>query len=244
MSLTFVTAAVLCAAKLAAPGLSGSGISADRASFFSEYVAAQLTQNGVEVITQKELATMLGMERQRELLGCADTACLTELSSALGTDGVLLGDIAFFANRFLVTLKVLRTRDGKQMALRTFEVANEDELLGALKRGARDLATDVKEISVMNDPGAVPVRPQKRSARFWVAAPLVASALCGVVAAALFSQTEGYLGRLRTERLGLGQSLEAYNSGRGTQAGGWLAIGLAVGGLITAVVIYIAGAPP
>ena len=48
-----------------------------------------------QVISQQDIATMLGLERQKQLMGCADdsTSCLAELSGALGARFVMSGTL-------------------------------------------------------------------------------------------------------------------------------------------------------
>ena len=81
--------------KLAAPGLNGVGLDAAFAGFAGEHLAQQLREAGLEVVTGSEIGAVLGIERQKQLLGCsAGASCMTELANALGADGVVLGDLA------------------------------------------------------------------------------------------------------------------------------------------------------
>lgn len=86
---------VLCAAlasgpdvvKVASPGLSNVNADAKVVGFFADHFAQQLQLGGVHVTTQSEIGTLLGFERQRQLMGCSDdgsASCLAELSGALG----------------------------------------------------------------------------------------------------------------------------------------------------------------
>src|SRR6185295_10756905 len=92
-------ALVLAAApapRLAAAGFTPAGVEASKAQFFSDYFADQLNATGaVRVVTQSEMAAMLGAERQRQLLGCgAEGSCLAELAGALDAAGIIIGSVA------------------------------------------------------------------------------------------------------------------------------------------------------
>ncbi|MEW5740243.1 MAG: hypothetical protein AB1938_15025 [Myxococcota bacterium] len=56
--------------KLAAPDLSVMDLSAERSAFYTEALASSLTRAGVRVTTAKAIAQLLGVERQKQMLGC------------------------------------------------------------------------------------------------------------------------------------------------------------------------------
>src|SRR5207249_230693 len=72
--------------KLAAIPLSAVEIDAQRAAFFSEHLSSSMASSQVRVVTPQEINALLGIERQKVLLGCSDAAstCMAELGNALG----------------------------------------------------------------------------------------------------------------------------------------------------------------
>jgi hypothetical protein len=63
-------------------------------SAFSEMLVSSVDQTGLfKVISSAEIATLLGAERQRQLMGCSDDSCLTELTEALGARLLLQGQV-------------------------------------------------------------------------------------------------------------------------------------------------------
>src|SRR5438045_1366398 len=66
------------------------------AAFYADRLAQGLRERGLKVITWSEMGALLSQQRQLELLGCADdnSACMTELANALGTELTLMGSIA------------------------------------------------------------------------------------------------------------------------------------------------------
>jgi hypothetical protein len=116
--LTSVALVMLLAApvKVAATGFTATGEDARRASVWLERFAEVMRRDKrVEVVTADDLAQLVGIERQKALLGCdeAATLCITELANALGTDGVLVGSITRSEDSYLAVVKILRQRDAK-----------------------------------------------------------------------------------------------------------------------------------
>ncbi len=128
--------------KLALSSISAVGIEPQLATFYAEHLANQMKLEGVEVITQGEIASLMGVERQRQLLGCTEqsTDCMLELSSALGVDALVLGGFAKVGAGTQVNLKVVRN-SGKTLAVFSELVASSDEVIPTLNRAARQLST-------------------------------------------------------------------------------------------------------
>ena len=137
MSFVFVVLVVLSAApvKLAAPGLGLVHIDEKLGSFFTEHLAQQLKLARLDVVTQKEM---------QAILGCGGASrCMAELASALGADGMVLGDIAQVGERFQINLKIIASDSARTLAVFSESVSTEDQVIDALTRGAYLLAVDV-----------------------------------------------------------------------------------------------------
>lgn len=68
--------------RLAAPAWRAVNVSETEAEFFANHFAQRLAKLGYSVTTRSELAELIGMERQRQLLGCSDADaanCIAEL---------------------------------------------------------------------------------------------------------------------------------------------------------------------
>lgn len=114
--LTSVALVLLAAApvKIAATSFTVAGEDGKRAGVWLERFAEVMRRDKrVEVITADDLAQLVGMERQKALLGCEASAasCVTELANALGTDGVLVGSITRSEDSYLAVVKILRQRN-------------------------------------------------------------------------------------------------------------------------------------
>lgn len=131
--------------KLSTTPLSTNNTTSALAAFCVERAAATLRRAGLEVITTEDIATLLGAERQRQLLGCAEssTECLAELSGALGSDAVLVGRLAKLDDTFDLALKVLDSRTGQTLAAFERTVGAERDLGAAAEAIGGELAAQL-----------------------------------------------------------------------------------------------------
>jgi hypothetical protein len=154
VSLVTTTAPV----KVAAMGLKPVNVDATEATFFNDYLAQQLRQPGeLEVATQSELGAILGLERQKQLLGCSDAAtgnCLAELSGALGVDAVIAGSIAKLGGSYVLTVSLVRVLDGKTVASLSEKFKTTDQVLDWLKAKAPELRAAAMTLRVKDEPAA------------------------------------------------------------------------------------------
>src|SRR6185295_5852068 len=93
--------------RLASPGFSLVGLSDQKGALFVEHLNKQLELRGVSVTGKNDIAALLGLERQKQLLGCSDeqASCLAELAGALGVDGLLTGSLGKVGNGYVVEVK-------------------------------------------------------------------------------------------------------------------------------------------
>ncbi|MDQ3264881.1 MAG: hypothetical protein M3Y59_14630 [Myxococcota bacterium] len=132
--------------KLASPGFTGIAVPENVASFFADHFSQQLTTHGIQVITATEISALIGLERQKQLMGCeSETNCLTELGNALGVDGLVVGSVAKFGGTLQVNIKVLDATNGSPLAVVTSKAAGEEALIGELNVLAKKLAEALLE---------------------------------------------------------------------------------------------------
>ncbi len=112
------------APSLAMPGLNAVNVSRNEAELYGELLAQRLRSGGTTVLTARDLGVVLGVERQKQLLGCEESSCVAELAGALGTDGVIIGDVG---------------KLGSALAQHSAKVANADAMPEALAVAARAL---------------------------------------------------------------------------------------------------------
>jgi hypothetical protein len=139
--------------RMAVMQFSGPGMEASEADLYSEHVATQLAGRGFQVSTAKQIAAVLGLERQKQLVGCSDSAssCFAELANALGVDGILVGEIGRLdETTHQVSLKVVDSVTGRLLASSSARAAGRaavmDELTWGSRRIANGMAARMKRI--------------------------------------------------------------------------------------------------
>lgn len=162
MLLTVTLALTLSAAapSLAQPDFQTANVAPDVARFCQEHLATELSARGLRVVTSREIESMLGMERQKQLIGCADdsTSCMTELANALGTDGILLGDLGKIGSRYQLNIKVMSSKDAQLLATYRKGIDSEDDLLAELTRAAETLVPELNR-KLRGDSGVAAKQP-------------------------------------------------------------------------------------
>lgn len=142
--MVFVVALASLAAtpNLAAPGFQCAGIEPALCDAYLEHFVGTLTTNGVKVTTKNDMAQVLGVERQKELLGCsnASTSCLAELAGALGVAQLLSGSVAKTESGYVSTLKVIDSQTGEPKWTATTRVDTEKQLFAFFEQQGTGLA--------------------------------------------------------------------------------------------------------
>jgi hypothetical protein len=123
---------------LAMPTFGGVNLQRDEAAFFADHFAQQLRVRGVSVVTAADISLVLGLERQRALLGCdaAGASCIAELASALGADDVITAQIGHFGDTWQLNINVLSAVSAKSIVSVAKTVRGDTELLAALNDAA------------------------------------------------------------------------------------------------------------
>lgn len=242
-----VSVAAAAAPTLASPDFSTLNVSGEVARFCNEHLAQQLASRGVQVTTARQISAALGLERQKQLLGCDDaaTSCMAELASALGVDGMLLGDIGRLGTKFQVNLRVAKSGDGQVFATWSRSVSREDELLPALTEAALVLAPQIlAALKRQAPPGLSVGAAASTRVRTWPLVPTFIGAGLAVASAISFGLSAGAHGRLTDPSLTPGSIDEVEAVGLKTR--GELTQGLALGTLVGAgislgvsIVLYV-----
>jgi hypothetical protein len=138
LALTLAQSAAPKPVTLALPGLNGVNLAPGEAALQAEVISQKFLAQGVQVMTARDLATVLGVERQKQLLGCAeDNQCLVEMTAALGTDGVLIADLGKLDGQYTLNLKVLASSNGKTLALHSGRAGDQRGLEVAMENAVR-----------------------------------------------------------------------------------------------------------
>src|SRR5262245_43021401 len=92
------TAQTAQATKLAILPLGSNRIAKETVRVLDDLLTAQLYERGgYELVTGADINATLGLEKMKDALGCADTACAAEIGGALGVDLLLSGTVGELA---------------------------------------------------------------------------------------------------------------------------------------------------
>jgi hypothetical protein len=142
-------AALLCAApepvKVAAPGFSLAGVDPTLGAVFQERFVSRLGSPELRVTSQRDIQQVLGLERQKQLLGCTgeSSSCLAELAGALGVDLVLSGSVARSESGYIASIRVIRADDGQLVASPNVRTKTEGAFLDWLDATADSLRATI-----------------------------------------------------------------------------------------------------
>lgn len=183
--------------KVAVPGFTVVGIDSAVVDAYTDHFVTLLGRDGsLKLTTQKDIAQVLGLERQRQLLGCGETqiSCLAELAGALGVDAVLSVSLAKTGASFTATLRVLRANDGSEIASSTARLKSDDALQDWLEGQAPQLAARVAK--AFERPSVEGHRtPMVR----WV--PAIGGAMLAIGGGVLFGLSRGSADQLANGRI-------------------------------------------
>lgn len=132
--------AISATPKYALPLMKAAELKPGMNEVFTDHLAQQLTDRGLSIVTASDIAAVLGIERQKQLAGCAEESCTIELAGALGVEGVVLGSVAKVGSTYLVNVRALSSANGQTRATFSETVRVEDEVPVALERAADSLA--------------------------------------------------------------------------------------------------------
>jgi hypothetical protein len=99
---------------IAVPELVPLGVPGEMAQNLTAVIAAELGRyDRVRVLSNREMAMLLGVERQKELLGCSDDSCVSQLAGALGADKILSGQIGTIEQSVVLTLQLTNAKTAR-----------------------------------------------------------------------------------------------------------------------------------
>lgn len=220
LALSCALSAAPAGPKLAAPDWNVANVERSLASFYQDTLARGLRQRGVQVVTSAEIATLLGFERQKQLLNCAadGSTCLAELSSALGCDGTLMVSLAKLDSTLTANLKVLSAKDGHTVVETSVEADSQKGFQAKLDDAAAALAEGLM-------PKALG-RPPSPKVPAIVGAVLVVAGAVGVGLA--YSTQSALDARLAADGRVTPAAVSLAQQGKTSQTAGWVAAGAGV----------------
>lgn len=234
--------------KVAVPGLKLHGLDEKLADFYSGHLAQQLSFQGVSTITSTEMAALLGLERQRQLLGCSDDSCRADIASALGVDGVLVGTVTKLEKSYLLDVRILASGTGTPLAAASSNSDDNDRLVGTFTVVASELARQLSQKlhrDIAAKPGMELVSAPSSVKRLsWV--PLAVGVAAAVAGGVMLGLSRSSYGDLTTPRpnqppFTMSETDAIAAKGATYQTVGWVGLGVGAAGLVGAALMFFLG---
>lgn len=120
------------------------------------------------VTTAADMKAVIGVEEQKQLMGCGDDACFAELAGALGADYIVTGSLARLDQTHVLTSRLLDAEAGRL----------ENQVSGNLPAGRDELPDAMRAVAYSLLRREAPPRAERR----WYASPWVWGSALGAVA--------------------------------------------------------------
>jgi hypothetical protein len=102
---------------------------------------------GSAVLSQGDVAAQLGVEKSRQMLGCAeDESCMLEIAGALSAERLLAGSVTLVEGTYLLSMKLVDARKARSLARAadTLKAPTQAELADGVRRLAHEVLTGRK----------------------------------------------------------------------------------------------------
>jgi hypothetical protein len=133
-------------------GVKATGVTPAEEHAVSELLQSELFALGrYKVIAQSDIAALLGVERQKQLLGCSDedsASCFSELAGALNVDRLVVADVARVGDILSMNISILDTHSFGAIARGTRRLKSND--VAALLDEIRPLLYEVVNADEVN----------------------------------------------------------------------------------------------
>jgi hypothetical protein len=225
------------------------GITPEQASLHTEVVAQQLNSRGVKVMTNADMAAVLGLERQKQLMGCTDSSCAAELAGALGFDALVTGTVGKVEGRYSLSVKLLNTANATTLGTYSQQGLTPRALEAALLRAAWELASQLSALpghEALKPTDVAPVivneEPQTRtSLRPFALIPAVLAVAGGVVGGIFYAEATDKLSAMDPSKVSLTQARSLAGDGKLLERNAWISFGVGGACLVTAVLMFALG---
>jgi hypothetical protein len=231
--------------RVAVPNFNAINVAPESAAFFMDRFANRLRARGLAVTSATEIETVLGLERQKTLLGCAEdsTTCQAEIAAALGADAIVRARVARFGARFELTLTLVDPANATVVGSVSASAADEGQVLDVLDAGADELAQKLlaaKRTKGASVPDLKTIAPSTSRPSWVPLIPLAVGVGAGIGGAIALSESYRKAALIKSvddfETVGAEAKID-----RGV---GIALLGVGAAGLATAAILFFTGKEP
>lgn len=128
--------------KIAVTSFTGVNVKPELLQFFTEHFGSSLAANGVKVTTPAQIQAVIGLERQKQLLGCGESteSCIAELGNALGVDGIATANIALLDTTYRMNVRIVSATTGEVLASGTPTLKSQNAVVDELTVAAQKMS--------------------------------------------------------------------------------------------------------
>lgn len=131
--------------KIAVLDIQTTNIDEKYIAMLTEVLTAEVAAlRAFDVIAGRDITAMLGLEQQKQLMGCDEASCIAEIGGALGADKMLVGHIGKLGDTYIVNIKLINIASAETDG-RIYEpvTGKIDVLIGTIKRSVARLFEEV-----------------------------------------------------------------------------------------------------
>lgn len=222
--------------KLAAPGFQTVNFDSKLADLYLDRFIVLAKNPDLVIVTSRDISQVLGMERQRELVGCGSSNCVAELAGALGADAMLSGTVAKSEKSITLVIHAIRANDASELVSATVRADNEDALQDWIETHAKEFGAQLVARTRGEAVDSTPSWPR------W--ALLTGGIVVGGTGALVRSLAEGAANDLRaasrTEPVDVAATV---SRGRTFETSGNVLLGVGAALIVTGAVLFIVQTP-
>jgi len=200
------------------------------------FIAAYLAEKrpDLQFIGSGDIRAMLGLERERQLLGCSDGSCLAEIGGALGVTYLVSTEGTQVGSTWVVTMALIEVGKSKVVKRVTLPTEREDKLAFLYASAAFTLAEAIPGGAVV---GAAP-EPDMESVKSY-ATPGWVLVGAGVAVAAAGAGCLGYSFAQQPNYASGTLSKSAAKTDAALAPVGWVGIGVGAAAAATGVALLL-----
>lgn len=252
--MTSLLVAVLLAAEpvtLAQLDLEAQQLPAAVAKLVGTQLAQKLTLKGFQVMTSADLAAMIGLERQKSLMGCNEQSnCIAEIGAALNARGVVVGSVGRLGETRVLNVKVLASGSAQSLAVCSGRAGSDEGLLNEAERCADSIAAALlrpqqpeaargQPSMVKADEPAVPAGPR----RTWALAPLLGGAAGAIAGGVMLGIANGQAQDLTNSTAQPPAVLRQVHAAEGLATTGTVLLGIGAAAAVTGAILFLVRPP-
>lgn len=121
------------------------GVTKDTCPLITNYMMSQFQGvKNLRTVGQDDINAVLGVDKQKQAIGCGDVSCMAEIGGALGVDLVMYGELGVLGSKYNINVSAVRTSNASVAARASLRCdKTEDALADNLPTLVRDVVNGI-----------------------------------------------------------------------------------------------------